>query len=69
MIRPLLTYMSVLWARLQILRQDDRGMTTEAMIITAILAAGAIAAAGFIYDAVTSKGDSIGQEIEGALAG
>jgi hypothetical protein len=66
MIRPLFTYMSVLWTRLQILREDDRGMTTEAMIITALLAAGAIAAAGAIMRAVTSKGDSISDQIDGA---
>jgi hypothetical protein len=43
-------------------------MTTEAMIVTALLAAGAIAAATFIMNAVTNKGEDIGNEIEGALA-
>lgn len=66
MIRPLFTYMSVLWTRLQILREDDRGMTTEAMIITALLAAGAIAAATAIMTAVRNKGDSISDQIDGA---
>lgn len=68
MIGSMLTYMSVLWGRLHQLRADDRGMTTEAMIVTALLAAGAIAAATFIMNAVTNKGSDIGNEIEGALA-
>jgi hypothetical protein len=67
-IGPMLAYMSVLWGRLQQLRGDDRGMTTEAMIVTALLAAGAIAAATFIMNAVTDKGEDISNEIEGALA-
>lgn len=68
MLGPILTMMSVLWGRLQDLRDDDRGMTTEAMIITALLAAGALAAAGAIGAAVQSKGESIGDDIDGALA-
>jgi hypothetical protein len=67
-IGSMLTYMSVLRDRLHQLRADDRGMTTEAMIVTALLAAGAIAAATFIMNAVTNKGEDIGNEIEGALA-
>ena len=68
MLGPILTMMSVMWGRLQDLRDDDRGMTTEAMIITALLAAGAIAAATAIGTAVTNKGNDIGDEIDGALA-
>lgn len=68
MLGPILTMMSVMWGRLQDLRDDDRGMTTEAMIITALLAAGAIAAATAIGTAVTNKGSDIGEEIDGALA-
>lgn len=68
MLGPILTMMSVMWGRLQDLRDDDRGMTTEAMIITALLAAGAIAAATAIGTAVTNKGTDIGNEINGALA-
>jgi hypothetical protein len=68
MLGPILTMMSVLWGRLQDLRDDDRGMTTEAMIITALLAAGALAAAGAIGSAVTNKGTEIESEIDGALA-
>lgn len=68
MLGPILTMMSVMWGRLQDLRDDDRGMTTEAMIITALLAAGAIAAATAIGSAVTSKGGEIENEINGALA-
>lgn len=68
MLGPILTMMSVLWGRLQDLRDDDRGMTTEAMIITALLAAGALAAAGAIGTSVMNKGNEIGDEIDGALA-
>jgi hypothetical protein len=68
MLGPILTMMSVMWGRLQDLREDDRGMTTEAMIITALLAAGALAAAGAIGTAVTNKGTQIETEINGALA-
>lgn len=68
MLGPIATYMSVLWGRLQHLRADDRGMTTEAMIVTALLAAGAIAAGGAIMNAVTNKGNDISNDIQGALA-
>ncbi len=68
MLGPIVTYMSVLWGRLQQLRNDDRGMTTEAMIVTALLAAGAIAAGGAIMNAVTNKGNDISDDIQGALA-
>jgi len=68
MLGPIITMMSVLWGRLQDLRDDDRGMTTEAMIITALLAAGAIAAATAIGTAVRNKGTDIGETIEGTLA-
>ncbi|HET9612387.1 MAG TPA: hypothetical protein VFP06_22420 [Acidimicrobiales bacterium] len=68
MLGPIVTYMSVLWGRLQQLRDDDRGMTTEAMIVTALLAAGAIAAGGAIMNAVTNKGNDISDDIQGALA-
>ncbi|HEX6418137.1 MAG TPA: hypothetical protein VFZ77_06565 [Acidimicrobiales bacterium] len=68
MLGPIVTYMSVLWGRLQQLREDDRGMTTEAMIVTALLAAGAIAAGGAIMNAVTNKGNDISDDIQGALA-
>lgn len=67
MLGPILILLSVLWHRLHDLRDDDRGMTTEAMIITALLAAGAIAAATAIGTAVTNKGTDIGDEIDGAL--
>ena len=67
MLGPLVTYMSVLWNRLHDLREDDRGMTTEAMIITALLAAAAIAAVTVIATAVRNKGDDIGDQIDGTL--
>jgi len=68
MLGPIFTMMSVLWGRLQDLRHDDRGMTTEAMIITALLAAGALIAAGAIGTAVQNKGNDVSEVINGALA-
>jgi hypothetical protein len=68
MLGPILTMMSLMWSRLQELREDDRGMTTEAMIITALLAAGALAAAGAIGNAVINKGNDISVDIEGTMA-
>ena len=68
MLGPILTMMSLMWSRLQELREDDRGMTTEAMIITALLAAGTLAAAGAIGNAVINKGNDISVDIEGTMA-
>lgn len=65
MLEPLLTYMSTLWGRLNDLRHDDRGMTTEAMIITALLAAAAIGAVTVIATAIRGKGDDISNQING----
>jgi hypothetical protein len=59
---------SVLWYRLQDLRDDDRGMTTETMIITAALAAAALAAVVLIAGAINNKSQDIKTDIEGALA-
>ena len=67
MIGPMLAYMSVLWGRLQQLRADDRGMTTEAMIITAILAAVALTVVGAIAVSIQNKGDQIESDIDAAL--
>lgn len=51
--------MSVLWQRLADARRNERGMTTEAAIITAILAGLAIAVGAIIVAKVTSKANSI----------
>jgi hypothetical protein len=68
MLTPLAFVASLLRARLQQMREDDRGMTTEAMIITAMLAAAAIAAVGLIATAIRDKGSDIQNEIDGAMA-
>jgi Flp pilus assembly pilin Flp len=68
MLGPFAVIMSALWGRLQDARRDDRGMTTEAMIITAMLAVAAIAAVTVIATAVQNKGNDIGNSIDGALA-
>ena len=52
----------VLVARLRAARDDERGMTTETVIITAVLAALAIAVGIIITAKVTSKADSIPTE-------
>ena len=68
MLGPIVVLMSVLWGSLQQARDDDRGMTTEAMIVTAMLAVAAIAAVTVIGQAIRDKGNDISDEIDGALA-
>jgi hypothetical protein len=60
---PLLLLLQVTWARLQAKREDDRGITTEVLIITAILAAVALAVVGGIAAVITTKG----KEVEGKI--
>ena len=50
---------TVLRSRLREARHDERGMTTETVIITAILAALALAAGAIIVAKVTNKANSI----------
>jgi hypothetical protein len=58
-IAPLLLLLEITWARLQAKRADDRGITTEVMIVTAILAAVALTVVGFIATAINNKGHQI----------
>jgi ABC-type Fe3+ transport system permease subunit len=51
--------MQALWGRLRDLRDDDRGMTTEAVIITAALAALALTVTGIIVVRVTNEANTI----------
>ena len=53
------TFFRVYLTRLKDLRDDERGMTTETVIITAVLAALALAATAIIVNKVTSKANSI----------
>ncbi len=53
---------TVLRARLAAARQDERGMTTETVIITAILALLAIGAGAIITQKVLAKAGSIRTE-------
>jgi hypothetical protein len=55
---------SLLWGRLRELREDDRGMTTETMIITALLAAAALAAVGLIVAAIARRSQGISGDID-----
>jgi hypothetical protein len=57
-VRALMPLMQLLWARLRAVH-DERGMTTEAVIITAALAALAIAATTVIIAKVTGEAESI----------
>jgi|RhiMetdeSRZDD1v2_1073273.scaffolds.fasta_scaffold190283_2 hypothetical protein len=57
--------MQLLWVRLLALREDDRGMTTEAIIITAALAALAIGATGVIITKVRGEANSINVDAPG----
>lgn len=52
----------ILVARLRAAREDERGMTTETVIITAVLAALAIAVGIIITAKVTGKAQSIPTE-------
>ena len=67
MLGPTVLVISMLWGRLQQRRDDDRGMTTETMIITAMLAVAAIGAVTLIARAITDKGTEIQNEIDGAV--
>ncbi len=59
---PIRLMASLLWSRLQAAREDERGMTTETVIITAALAALALVATAIIYDKVRNKATSIPTE-------
>lgn len=63
-VKLVVTLMSMLWARLQHLRRDERGMTTEAIIITALLAGVALFAVGAIVTAIQNKTPGIANDIE-----
>jgi hypothetical protein len=58
-VRMVLPIMQALWGRLKELRSDDRGMTTETVIITAALAALAIAVTTIIVLKVTNEANTI----------
>ena len=51
-------------ARRYAARADHRGMTTETVIITALLAIAALTVGGIILSAVTSKGGEVGSTIQ-----
>jgi hypothetical protein len=55
MIPVLISYMSMQWQRLQALREDDRGMTTETLIITGTLAAAAVAVLVLIVNSINNR--------------
>ena len=50
---------SALWRRLRTLCRDQRGYSTEAVVVTALLVALAIAAVGIITAKVISKANAI----------
>jgi hypothetical protein len=67
-IAPLLLLFQITWGRLQLKREDDRGITTEVVIITALLAVLAIGVVGVIATAVTNKGNDVRDTINGVDA-
>jgi hypothetical protein len=58
-VTPLLLLLQIHWARLQAKREDDRGITVEVMIITAVLAAVALVVVGVIARAIRDKGNDV----------
>jgi hypothetical protein len=65
MLGVMLTHMRVYWTRLQQLREEDRGMTTEAIVVTGLLVVLAIAVIGVIANAVRNRADRIESDING----
>lgn len=63
------TFAAVYYGRLRELRRDERGMTTETVIITAVLAALALAATAIIVREVTEKANTIDTGGSGTGAG
>jgi hypothetical protein len=63
MLSFLLLTASLLWGRLKELREDDRGMTTETVIITAALAGVALLVVGWLVTAIRDKGGEIQTDI------
>ena len=61
-IRPIIY---LLWNRIQMLREDDRGMTVEMMILTALLATAALAAAVAIVAGISKKQGQITDDLNG----
>jgi len=63
MLIGLLPIIDALWGRLKELREDDRGMTTETLIITALLAAAALGAMAAIVAAIGSRKNDVVNDI------
>lgn len=63
MLRPTILYMKFLWNRLQMSREDDRGMTSEAIVVTALLVAAALFAIGLIAQAIQDEAPNIANDI------
>lgn len=64
MLVGIIPIISALWGRLQELREDDRGMTVETMIITALLAAAALAAMTAIVAAIARKQGDVVHDLD-----
>lgn len=55
----LIAYMKYVHLRLQLVRSDERGYSTEAVLLTALLAALALAVGVIITTKITGKANSI----------
>jgi hypothetical protein len=63
MLGPITFTMKILWDRLQLLREDDRGMTTEAIVVTALLVTLALGAVALIAGAVTNRAGTVAEDV------
>lgn len=50
-------------ARIEAIRTDERGYSTETVLVTALLVAGAIVVLGIIVAAVTNKANEISNQL------
>lgn len=60
MLSHLPVILATLRARIEQIRADERGYTTETVLVTAVLVAGAIVILGILVAAVTRKANEIG---------
>jgi hypothetical protein len=65
MLTGIIPIISILWGRLKDLREDDRGMTVEMMILTALLATAALGAAIAIVAGIANKQNEITNDLNG----
>lgn len=55
--------MEFYWTKIKILRENDRGMTTETMVLAGLLTAAAIAAIALIRPAIENRAGDIAEDV------